>query len=79
MEDIGNYVPRVGSSLKKLLGCGDESWYTWFVGWIKYSINTPNTIFQFFKRFAGTSRRTLTWLITRAYAMVGATPTSATI
>jgi hypothetical protein len=29
-----------GRSLKKLLGCGANTWYTWFVGWIEYSINT---------------------------------------
>jgi len=45
VEGIGNYAPRVGSSLKKLLGCGVSPWYTLFVGWTKYSINTPNTIF----------------------------------
>jgi hypothetical protein len=39
-------APRVGSSLKKLLGCGVSIWYTLFVGWIEYSINTPNTFFK---------------------------------
>jgi len=47
-------TPRVGSSLKKLLGCGVSKWYTLFVGWIKYSIITPNTNFTvLYKQFAG--------------------------
>lgn len=74
-------APRVGSSLKKLLGCGVSRWYTLFLGWTEYSIDTPNPIFDlFFKiyRTAGTSRGTLAWLITTAKAMVGSTPTSAT-
>jgi len=51
---LNHNTPRVGSSLKKLLGCGDESWYTLFVGWTKYSIITPNTIFTvLYKQFAG--------------------------
>jgi len=49
VEDIGNYVPRVGRSLKKLLGCGVSKWYTWFVGWIKYSLNTSNPISVLYK------------------------------
>ena len=55
VEGIGNYAPRVGSSLKKLLGCGVSAWYTLFVGWTKYSIITPNIIFRIvlYKQFAG--------------------------
>ena len=45
---LNHNTPRVGSSLKKLLGCGVSKWYTLFVGWTKYSIITPNTILRFF-------------------------------
>jgi len=39
-------APRVGSSLKKLLGCGVSAWYTLFVGWIEYSIKHTQHYFS---------------------------------
>jgi len=38
VEGIGNYAPRVGRSLKKLLGCGDNTWYTLF-SWVNKVFN----------------------------------------